>query len=144
MKEYVLAMIFDNGFENVLMIKRNKEPFIDMCNGIGGKIEAGESTKDAILREVEEETEIVEGDIDEINFLVKLIFDKQPSLNVFYIKMKKSFSRVKFNDISEGSISWLNIKNHKLLDVNNKNLAGDGNLQYFIKYVLNREGVLNG
>ncbi|HCC08210.1 MAG TPA: hypothetical protein DEP72_08665 [Clostridiales bacterium] len=141
MKEYVLAIIFDSEFKNVVMIKRNREPFMDMYNGVGGKIENGEKTEVAMIREIKEETRIVNDDIEKLEFMMKTEFTDQPSLNIFYAKLKDNYIKSEFQDISEGTISWVNIELGNLLDANNEKLAGDGNVSYFIKYVLNREGI---
>ncbi|HWY79289.1 MAG TPA: NUDIX domain-containing protein [Candidatus Sulfotelmatobacter sp.] len=42
----------------ILLIKRNKHPWINKWNGAGGKIEQGENAMQAIYREILEETEI--------------------------------------------------------------------------------------
>lgn len=40
----------------LLLINRNKDPWMGMWNGVGGKIEAGETPEASVLREVREET----------------------------------------------------------------------------------------
>lgn len=42
--------------DHVLMLKRRKPPNLGLWNGVGGKIELGESPLDACLREIREET----------------------------------------------------------------------------------------
>lgn len=60
MEKYVLAFIFDSNKENVLLIRKNRPEFLKgKLNGIGGKIEEGESELEAIKREVEEESGLV-------------------------------------------------------------------------------------
>lgn len=40
----------------VLLVKRNKEPYLNQWNGLGGKIEQGESPEASVKRELAEET----------------------------------------------------------------------------------------
>jgi len=57
MKKYVLAFIFTKDMENVWLIQKNRPNWQKgKLNGIGGKIEPGETPKEAILREVHEES----------------------------------------------------------------------------------------
>lgn len=51
---YTICFIQRN--EKILMLHRNKEPNKGLWNGVGGKIEPGETAKDACIREVREET----------------------------------------------------------------------------------------
>ncbi len=57
MLKYTLAFIICNN--EVLLLKRAKNPFLGLLNGVGGKIEDGEDKHDAIVREIHEETNIV-------------------------------------------------------------------------------------
>jgi 8-oxo-dGTP diphosphatase len=54
---YVVGFLFDNRGENVLLIRKTKPPWMKgKLNGIGGKIEHGESPINAMIREFKEET----------------------------------------------------------------------------------------
>ncbi len=58
-KEYIrLAVdaIVQNSEGKVLMIKRNKDPYKDYWCLVGGHVEYGERLRDAVIREVKEET----------------------------------------------------------------------------------------
>jgi 8-oxo-dGTP diphosphatase len=57
MIRYVLGFVFDFGFRNVLLIeKKRPEWMMGRLNGLGGKIEEGESPLEAMRRELAEET----------------------------------------------------------------------------------------
>jgi 8-oxo-dGTP diphosphatase len=56
MKKYVVAFMLTPDFKFVWLIKKNKPEWQKDClNGIGGKIEAGETPIQAIIREIKEE-----------------------------------------------------------------------------------------
>ena len=58
-KRYVLAFLFDKDKENVLLIRKNRPDFqAGKLNGLGGKIEDGETPLEAVSREVSEESGI--------------------------------------------------------------------------------------
>lgn len=59
---YTLALITDG--RQVLMLNRFKSPYPGLWNGIGGKVEAGETPVAAATREILEETTIATADYD--------------------------------------------------------------------------------
>lgn len=59
-ESYVVGFIFSNDFSRVLLIRKNKPEWQKgYLNGLGGKIESGERSIDAICREVEEESGLI-------------------------------------------------------------------------------------
>ena len=56
MREAVMCFVFIDG--KLLMINRNKPPFMGMWNAVGGKVEKGETPERACVREVFEESGI--------------------------------------------------------------------------------------
>lgn len=57
MKQYTLGFVFDEKLERVLLMHKNRPDWqVGKINGLGGKIESGESSKECIAREVEEES----------------------------------------------------------------------------------------
>lgn len=55
-QEYVLGFLFNSDATKVKLIRKNKPEWqAGRLNGIGGKIEAGESSQDAMIREFLEE-----------------------------------------------------------------------------------------
>jgi 8-oxo-dGTP diphosphatase len=59
---FTLILIIDKKKENILMCVRNKEPFKGLYNGLGGKIEKGESVLLSAYRELFEESGISKKD----------------------------------------------------------------------------------
>jgi 8-oxo-dGTP diphosphatase len=59
MKTHTAGFIFDHTLENVLLIHKLRPEWQNgKLNGIGGKIEPGESSLDCIVREIKEETDL--------------------------------------------------------------------------------------
>ena len=57
MVDYVVGFLFDDEINKVVLIQKKKPEWQkDHWNGVGGKIEHGETTIDAMVREFEEET----------------------------------------------------------------------------------------
>jgi 8-oxo-dGTP diphosphatase len=55
--EYTLAFIFSKRREKVLLITKNRPDYqVGKLNGVGGKLERGETPLEGIIREVREET----------------------------------------------------------------------------------------
>ncbi len=134
---YSLVIIFDNDYKNVLLIKRNKEPFTNTLNGIGGKIDIFDITvEQGAMREVREETCLSEREFDYVKPLTKETFPYGVELNVFYAKMKPNVYPVQ---MESEELIWKPV--NELLDVTNDNLAGNGNLPYFIYSALKQEGI---
>jgi 8-oxo-dGTP diphosphatase len=63
MYKYTICFLYDG--DKVLLLNRNKAPLFGMWNGVGGKLELGETPVQGILREIDEETtlELMEKDI---------------------------------------------------------------------------------
>lgn len=60
MQHYVLAFVFDEREEHLLLIYKDRPTFLaDKWNGIGGHVEAGESVGVATCRELHEEADLV-------------------------------------------------------------------------------------
>lgn len=57
--EYVVGFAFDSTQSNLMMIRKNRPDWMaGRLNGIGGKIEAGETPIQAMVRECQEEADI--------------------------------------------------------------------------------------
>ena len=57
---YVAGFVFDEADERVVLIRKNRPAWqAGKLNGVGGRIEDGESSRDAMRREFREETGVV-------------------------------------------------------------------------------------
>ncbi len=98
MIRYVCGFLFSPDYEVVALIKKNKPDFLKgYFNGIGGHIEEGEYSHDAMVREFEEETGVhislwdyfctLEGS-DEDGNLFNVEFYKAIDNNYSYVESK--------------------------------------------------------
>ena len=138
MKKYVVIFLFTKDYKKVLMIKRNKAPYKDCWNGIGGKIEENETEIQATIRECYEETNIK---LNNPKLFITYIYpeanqiNKNTNLSVLYdfvdeIPVKSNY---------EGIYEWKDVE--FALDFNNKELAGLANISQFVKEIFDIEGI---
>lgn len=58
-QKYVVAFVFNLDYTKVALIRKNRPKWqAGLLNGIGGKIEAGETALESMVREFEEETTV--------------------------------------------------------------------------------------
>ncbi len=138
MKKYVVIFLFTKDHKKVLMVKRNKLPYKDCWNGIGGKIEEDETEIQATIRECYEETEIK---LINPKLFIKYIYPETNEINqgtnlsVFY----DFVDEVPVKSNYEGIYEWKDIE--FTLDFNNKKLAGFANISQFVKEIFDIEGI---
>ena len=138
MKKFVVLFLFTKDFKKVLMVKRNKNPYKNCWNGIGGKIEENENEFQATIRECYEETGLK---LNSPKLLVTYIYPETNSLNngtnlsVLYDFAEKTT----IPPNNEGSYEWKDIS--FALDCNNTELAGLANISQFLKEILDLEGI---
>lgn len=138
MKKFVVILLFTKDSKKVLMVKRNKPPYKDCWNGIGGKIEENETEIQAAIRECLEETGIK---IDNPKLFITYIYpetnelNKRTNLSVLY----DFIDEVSVNSNYEGIYEWKDIE--FALDFNNKELAGLANISQFVKEIFDIEGI---
>ncbi len=132
--------------DEILLIKRIKEPNADMWNGLGGKIEPGEMPYESVKREMLEEAEL---DIElnakpEYHGIVSWSYlpdaDFKMGMHLFTVNLKNKLTLAKDNQMTdEGLLGW-----HKLdwaCDKNNSLIVS--NIPLFLTHALNTDGVHN-
>ncbi len=138
MKNFVVIMVFSKDTKEVLLVKRNKKPYKGCWNGIGGKIEEGETVLEASIRECREETNI---DLINPRHLVTYTYPESNPvnsgtvLNVVYDFVDKQ----EVFDNEEGTYEWKDIS--FAMDSNDTSIAGYSNLCQFIKEIYDLEGI---
>ncbi|OGY23509.1 MAG: hypothetical protein A2172_04855 [Candidatus Woykebacteria bacterium RBG_13_40_15] len=114
----VIGAIVKSG--KLLLIKRNKEPFVEHWGMAGGKIEFGEDYDKAIVRELEEETglevsfESLRGIVEEFISADKV---RKAHFLLFVCETKLKGGKIKEGD--EGKLHWFTLeeikKNKKII-----------------------------
>ena len=128
MKKMNVIVIFDKKFENILMCKRAKEPYMGMYNLVGGKIEKANDGLNEAYRELEEETNIKKKDIDLIHFMNLSYTKWDKELEVYYGILKNEVELIE----EVNKLEWVNI-NDNFFDMNK--YAGEGNIGHIIEEI---------
>ena len=128
MKKYNVIVVFDKDFNKTLMCKRIKEPYKNMYNLVGGKIEKENDGFSEAYRELYEETNISKNDITLIHFMniEYVVFDK--ILEVYYGILNKEVNLIE----EVNKLEWVSI-NDNFFDM--KKYAGEGNIGHIIEEI---------
>lgn len=138
-KKYTVVVLLNGDGSKVLLEKKDRTLFAGMLNGVGGKIEEGETPEQGAYREILEETSLREEDITMLTWLGTLSLPEQcdtsnadmyPEL-WFYSGIVDDESLAKKPVDSTEEIAWYSLNNDGR-PVTDLKLAGDGDLQYFI------------
>ena len=137
-KNYVVILLFSKDTEKLLLVKRNKKPYPNMWNGIGGKIEGGETPIEAAIRECKEETGLT---MINPKLLVTYVYPESNPLNSnTHLSVIYDFIDIKeVADNYEGHYEWKDIE--FALDFNSKEIAGCSNLAQMIKEIYDIEDI---
>ena len=137
-KKYVVIMLFNKNYYKVLLIKRNNKPYKGCWNGIGGKIESGETPIEAAIRECKEETDIT---MNNPKLLVTYVYpesnptNSNTELSVIY----DCADEVDVDDNAEGHYEWKDID--AVMNPFDKTIAGLSNLNQFVKEIFDLENI---
>lgn len=128
MKNYNLTVVFDKNGEHVLMCKRKANPYKDLYNFVGGKIEPGEDGLDAAYRELQEETSITKEDIQLSHFMDFKYYLPEIKLEVYVGQLNKA---VKVHG-DENWLIWLDVDQDYF---NITQFAGEGNIGHIMEQI---------
>jgi len=91
----------------ILLVQRNKEPYKGYWSLVGGKFELGERLKDAIKREVMEETGFSIGNFKISGMYNEILLDKNdnPLYHFLFVTVKASLDKnVERKDVNDAAI----------------------------------------
>lgn len=128
MKRYNISIVYDKNEENILMCYRTKDPYKDMYNLVGGKIEENETDLEAAYRELNEETGINKEDIKLVHLMN---FDYKISaieLQVFVGKLNKDVTLIE----EFQHLYWLPIDDDYF---SLTKFAGEGNIGHMLEQI---------
>lgn len=128
MKKFNVVIVFDKDEKNILMCKREKEPYKGKYNLVGGKVELGEDELSAAYRELEEESGIDKEKIKLshlMNFEYPMI---DMELEVYVGKLNKDVKLIE----EVNHLYWIK-KEENFFDMDK--FAGEGNIGHMLKQV---------
>lgn len=137
-KNYVVIMLFNKEWNKLLLVKRSKNPYKNCWNGIGGKIEEGETPFSAAKRECLEETNI---HLSNPRLLMTCVYPESNLING-NTKLNVIYDNIEEHDVpdnDEGFYRWKEID--CVMDPMDKEIAGLSNLNQFVKEILDLEGI---
>lgn len=128
MQGYNLIVVFNETADRMLMCKRKKDPYKDLFNFVGGKINAGEDGLHAAYRELWEETTITGDDI----FLTHLM-DFTYCVDECYVEVY--VGRLKHDVTVRGEENDLFWSELDMDFFDPKQYAGEGNIGHIMMHV---------
>jgi len=128
--------VFSPTTDKVLMCKRHKEPYKGLYNLVGGKIEAGENGMTAAYRELHEETNIANTDIELVHLMDFTYFHHpltSAHFNADNCRIEVYVGKLK-HDVSvhgdEKELVWIDTTEDFF---NMRRFAGDGNIGHIFE-----------
>ncbi len=100
-----------------LMLKRSKhDDQFGRYNGLGGKVELGESPQEAMVREVKEESGLIVRKYQMSGVITITVREKLATAMLFIFEVSKFEGMI--GDCSEGKLQWVKNRDLKNLDTN--------------------------
>ncbi|TCS81050.1 NUDIX hydrolase [Tepidibacillus fermentans] len=117
----------------ILLINREQAPWMGRWNGIGGKLEKGETLKQSVIREVFEETGILLDDVvDKGTVTWEVDGVHKGGMYLFFAELPKDYLYQVPKKTEEGIIDWKEIA--WVLDPENEGVAS--NIPFFLPKML--------
>lgn len=120
----------------ILLLNRQKSPWMGTWNGVGGKIEAGESPMDCVIREVEEETGIHALDVKFKGVVSWIVDNKRTGGMYVYVADIDHYEFPTPRSTREGILDW---KDFAWI-VHEENV-GIANLHYYLQRIFQEDMV---
>ena len=124
MKRMNVIAVFNKDLTKTLMCKRKKEPYKNLYNFVGGKIENDNSVEEA-YRELKEETNIAKKDIDIVHLMDIFYYKSDIELEIYYGVLKNEVNLIE----EVNKLKWIDMKEN-FFDYNK--FAGEGNIGHII------------
>lgn len=124
MKRMNVIAVFNKDLTKTLMCKRKKEPYKNLYNFVGGKIEKDNSVEEA-YRELKEETNIAKKDIDIVHLMDIFYYKADIELEIYYGVLKNEVNLIE----EVNKLKWIDMKEN-FFDYNK--FAGEGNIGHIM------------
>ncbi len=135
--KFIYNLVFIKQNNQILMINRNKSPWMGMWNGLGGKLKNNETLNQSVIREIKEETNLLFKE-DEIEYKGIVTWNDEfktitNGLYLFLINLDSSILYETPIITNEGVITWKDIS----WVLEKDNIGVSYNIPYFLENVLN-------
>lgn len=124
MKRMNVIAVFNKDLTKTLMCKRKKEPYKNLYNFVGGKIEKDNSVEEA-YRELKEETNIAKKDIDIVHLMDIFYYKADIELEIYYGVLKNEVNLIE----EVNKLKWIDMKEN-FFDYNK--FASEGNIGHIM------------
>lgn len=128
MKKLNVILVYNKDENEILMCKREKEPYKGKFNLVGGKVEKNENELHAAYRELCEETGITSDDIILTHIMNFQYIMQDMELEVYAGKLNKDIELIE----EVNKLYWIN-KNENFFDL--EKYAGEGNIGHMLQQV---------
>ena len=128
MKKLNVILVYNKDENEILMCKREKEPYKGKFNLVGGKVEKNENELHAAYRELCEETGITSDDIVLTHIMNFQYIMQDMELEVYAGKLNKDIELIE----EVNKLYWIN-KNENFFDL--EKYAGEGNIGHMLQQV---------
>lgn len=139
---FIYNLAFLKRKEQILMLNRNKSPWMGRWNGVGGKINSNETLNASMIREIYEETGLKINEKDLINkgyVTWNTNINTISGLHLFLVNLADDLEYETPISTHEGILDFKDIK--WISDLNNKGICD--NIPYFINDVINSDNRYN-
>lgn len=129
MKKYNCIVVFNEDKTKILFCKRQKKPYQNLYNFVGGKVEKGEESMAAAYRELYEETGISTQEIHLYHFMDLTYYHQDFMLELYVGKLSEPKGLV----VEINPLEWLPLTENF---TDTQKFAGDQNIAHIVNVAL--------